>query len=417
MMETLPYLLNNVLFIILPILCYLLFFSEEETSRYSRILSKFSIFLTIALILTIIFPAVYSDEFYYDLRIVPIMMAVLYGPRLLGVGITLIMLVITLIFQYPDFYPDLGNYIIAVAILFWVKKYYLKAELIAKIMMVTLFYLLISITRGIYLIHIDQSQQLPLLIILSFITWFTILAVLLLIEHMEKQAQLKRELRHIEKVDAVGQLAASVTHEVKNPLTTVKGFLQILYEKDYIKEKDKSYMKISIDELGRAEYIIKNYLSLSKPKENPYGKVDISSVLHDLTNLMSTYKHQHPIQMVTSIEPILFVKGIKYEVQQVLLNIVKNGFEAMNEQGGQLYIKAMRRDPFVVITVKDQGKGIAKEDLKKIGESYFSTKDYGTGLGLSVSFEIVKRMGGRITVHSELGYGTIFTIELPLVDD
>ncbi|QHS22509.1 sporulation kinase [Virgibacillus sp. MSP4-1] len=412
MVEALPHLLNNVLFIIIPVLFYLLFLNEEDSARQKHIFSKFSIFLVISLLLTMIFPAEYSDAFLYDLRIVPILMAILYGSRLSGLSLILVMLFYTFLFQYSEFFVYLGNYTVAFILLWWIKPRYVQADRFKRFIIVTLFYLSIVITRGLFLIHIGQVQQLPLLVILSLITWFTIVAVQLLIENMDKQTRLKRELQHNEKVDAVSQLAASVTHEVKNPLTTVKGFLQILHEKDYISDKDQSYLRLSIDELERAEFIIRNYLSLSKPEKNPYGIVDISSVLQNLIKLLATY--QQDIQLVTAVEPDLTVKGIKYEIQQVLLNIIKNGMEAMSDHPGQLYIKAMRRDSDVVITIKDQGKGMAKNDLKRIGQPYFTTKENGTGLGMSVSFEIVKRMGGRITVHSELGYGTIFTIELPL---
>ncbi|GAA0480522.1 sporulation sensor histidine kinase KinB [Salinibacillus aidingensis] len=414
MEETLPHLLNNVLFIVFPVLFYFIFLNEEDTARQTRTFSKFAIFLLIALCLTMFFPAEYSDAFIYDLRIVPILMAILYGSRLSGLSLILVMLFYTLLFQHSEFYVYLGNYTVAFILLLWIKPRYIKADRFKRFIIVTLFYLAIAITRGVFLIHTGQVQQLPLLVILSLITWFTILAVQLLIENMDKQTRLKRELQHNEKVDAVSQLAASVTHEVKNPLTTVKGFLQILHEKDYLSDKDKSYLRLSIDELERAESIIQNYLSLSKPQKDPYGIVDISSVLQNLIKLLATY--QQNIQLVTAVEPDLTVKGIKHEVQQVLLNIIKNGMEAMRDHPGQLYIKAMRRDSDVVITIKDQGKGIAKNDLKRIGEPYFTTKKNGTGLGMSVSFEIVKRMGGRITVHSELGYGTIFTIELPLTN-
>ncbi|WP_194841292.1 ATP-binding protein [Salinibacillus xinjiangensis] len=411
---TIQSLLSNVLCIIFPLLCYLLFFNEEDTTRTSKIFSKFFLFITISLFLTLTFPAHYTEHFTYDLRLIPILLAFLYGTYKQGILTIAIMLLHTFIFAPADFSQYLGNYTVIALILFFLTNYYRNASHYKKFLTLTIFYFIITSTRAFYLLIIlEETNQLSLLMMLSFITWFTIVSVMLLMENMDKQIWMKRELQHIEKMDAVSQLAATVTHEVKNPLTTVKGFLQILRDKSYIEDKDKEYIKISIEELVRAEYMIQNYLSLSKPNSRKYEVIDLSNLLKDLASIMATYAIKTKVHVITSIKDDLQISGFKYEVQQVLLNVFKNAVESM-ENGGELRVWAEEKEQFVEVTIKDEGKGISKEDLKKIGTPYFTTKKKGTGLGLSVSFEIVKRMGGNIQIESEVGKGTTMTVQFPI---
>lgn len=404
--------LVNVLFILFPTLFYIVFLREEERVRGNVFVSKFFFILLISVFLTMALPAVYSEEFKYDLRIIPIIIAYMYGGALPGLSLTTVMLGFTY-FMYPtEFTSTLGNYLIASVVLILLHKLYHKQSNKMKILILSSFYLVIASTRAAYLIGSGHTDQLEITIYLSIITLVTLVSVISLVEALRKQRSLHRELEHIEKMNAISQLAASVAHEIRNPMTTVRGFLQILSNSKEIPESDRSFISISIEELDRAQMIINEYLSMSKPTESSYEIIDFTKVITDSVQVISTYATINNVEITKSIDDDLNVKCYKHEVQQILINIMKNGIESI-EQAGKMHIAATRQNKYVEVIIQDNGCGIPKEQVKRLGTPYLSTKEQGTGLGLTVSFEIIRRMNGSIDVQSQVGQGTTFTILLP----
>jgi two-component system sporulation sensor kinase B len=305
----------------------------------------------------------------------------------------------------------LGNYTIASIILSLLRPLYGKLTLNKKITMITLFYLSIMITRDIYFLQKGQLEFFPHTIYLSIITWVTLMMVLLIIEHMENHLKMKREYEYLEKINAISQLAASIAHEIRNPMTTVRGFLQLLSANSDLSSKDKSFIQLSIDELDRAQSIISEFLALSKPQKEILEVIDLTKIIHDSIDIITPYALLKNIRIDSDIDSNLASNGYKHEIHQVLINILKNGIEAMD--GGTLVIHASRTNSSIAITIKDTGSGIPTDQLKRLGTPYYSTKEKGTGLGLTVSFEIVRRMNGSIHVESTVNQGTVFTILLP----
>ncbi|MGP4082979.1 ATP-binding protein [Pseudalkalibacillus sp. R45] len=403
--------LVNVLFILFPALFYFVFLREDGRER-EKVTSKFFFVLLFSVILTMTLPAVYSDEFKYDLRIIPIILGFMYGGIFPGISLSALMLGLSY-FLYPgDFYTTLGNYIIASVVLIILSKFYHTQSTKVKLFILTGFYFVIAGLRAIYFIANGYFDQVEITIYLSAITLFTLICVIALIEALNRQIMLQRELEHIEKMNAISQLAASVAHEIRNPMTTVRGFLQILSGSKEIPEADRSFITISIAELDRAQTIINEYLSLSKPQKNDLEVIDFSKVINDSIQVISTYAIINNVEITKSVDEALKVKCYKHEVQQVLINIMKNGIEAM-EGSGKMHVSAVRKDQWVEVIIQDNGSGIPNDQLKRLGTPYFSTKEKGTGLGLTVSFEIVKRMNGTIDVQSQVDQGTTFTIRLP----
>lgn len=403
--------LINVLIILFPILIYFVFFRENRSER-KRIPSKFNVTLFFTLMLCMTFQASYSTDFSYDLRLIPIIVAFIYGgvsPALVLVGSTLLL---AAAIEPSDFFSNLGNYLIASIILFKLRNPYHEQSIHIKVLLISLFYLLVASTRIIYFLQINQLEQLPFLISYSMIVWVTLLSVIFLIENMEKQQSMQRELEQFEKMNAVSQLAAGVAHEIRNPMTTVRGFLQILNNSQSIPSKDKSFITISIGELDRAQKIINEYLALSKPPKNIFEEINLTNVLNDAVSIISSYAVMNNVEIVSSIEDSLMITGYKHQIQQVVINLLKNGIEAM-ENGGTMEIYASKNSGNIEVTIKDEGLGISKAELKRLGTPYYSTKEKGTGLGLTVSFEIIKKMNGRIEVKSVVDEGTVFTIILP----
>lgn len=233
-------------------------------------------------------------------------------------------------------------------------------------------------------------------------------------EHIIQRTKILKELQRAEKMNAIGQLAASVAHEIRNPMTVVKGFLQIFKSKKELSAEEQTFIKLMIEEMDRAETIINDYLSLAKPDMESTERVDAVSLARKAMDLMNSYAMMAKnieIEIITDEE--VFVNGNRSELQQVLINILKNGIEAMKE-GGLLRLRVYQNNTFGVFEIKDNGIGMTKEELERLGTAFYSLKEKGTGMGLMVCYQIIERMKGRIEVVSEKGAGTTFKISVPL---
>lgn len=233
-------------------------------------------------------------------------------------------------------------------------------------------------------------------------------------EDIFERTKLQQELQRAEKMNAIGQLAASVAHEIRNPMTVVKGFLQIFLSKD-MSEEDHMYLKLMIDELNRAETIINDYLSLAKPDVGKLEIIEGSEMTEQVMDLMSSYAMMSKnISLHTEIKDHVKIRGNKSELKQVLINVLKNGIEAMGD-GGKLSMTLEKQGDFGVFIIKDTGIGMTAEELSRLGTAFYSLKERGTGMGLMVCYQIVERMKGQIKVSSKKGEGTIFEIMVPLL--
>ena len=233
---------------------------------------------------------------------------------------------------------------------------------------------------------------------------------------MEK-SMVYRELQRAEKMNAIGQLAASVAHEIRNPMTVVKGFLQIFLSKEQMSEEERMYIHLMIEEMDRAETIINDYLSLAKPDMEKTAKINGKELAEKALDLMTSYaKMSKNIVIITPVLENVTVKGTKNELQQVLINILKNGVEALKE-GGELSFNLFQEGNYGVFEVTDTGIGMTQEEVQRLGTAFYSLKEKGTGMGLTVCYQIIERMRGKIEVKSEKGIGTTFRIYVPTCDE
>ncbi|WP_019533843.1 ATP-binding protein [Paenibacillus ginsengihumi] len=220
-------------------------------------------------------------------------------------------------------------------------------------------------------------------------------------------------LRKSEKLSVVGELAAGVAHEIRNPLTSLKGFLQLLRSRgDASQER---FFEIMVSEIDRINFIVNEFLMLAKPQAVRFQRVELLPLVHNVLVLLETQAILTKVNIVTDFtkEP-LWIEGEENQLKQVFINIVKNGIEAMPEGGDfRIEVCTSERNEAVVRFI-DQGHGIPPELLKKLGEPFYTTKEKGTGLGLMVSFKIIEAHRGRILIESEIGRGTQFEVILPL---
>jgi len=219
-------------------------------------------------------------------------------------------------------------------------------------------------------------------------------------------------LQQSEKLSAAGQLAAGIAHEIRNPLTSLKGFLQLMQNGAAAKP---DYFRILNDELTRIETILSELLILAKPHSTVTAARDLSGIVRSVVALLESQANLRNVELRLRLpkEP-LPINGDDNQLKQVFVNFVKNAIEAMPD-GGAVDIQAEPEDGNAVLRFIDNGHGIPEEKLPFVGRPFFTTKEYGTGLGLSVSYKIIAAHNGTVSVRSVVGEGTEFAISLPLV--
>ncbi|TMU84860.1 two-component sensor histidine kinase [Bacillus sp. BHET2] len=230
-------------------------------------------------------------------------------------------------------------------------------------------------------------------------------------EWMIEKKLLREEILKSEKLNTLGELAASIAHEVRNPLTVVKGFLQLM--KKQVNGDHDEYLKIVLSELGRAEEIINDYLNFAKPEFEKIEKINVKDVLSDVTLLLNAYALKEGVHLESNVKEDGFLLTDRNKLKQAFVNIIKNAIEATPSQGN-VTVSLEVTHTQAIVRIKDTGKGMTKEQVARIGTLFYTTKDQGTGLGTSVSLRIIEAMGGHVHYSSIVNKGTSATISLPL---
>lgn len=284
--------------------------------------------------------------------------------------------------------------------------------------MIASFYVLVSLVVGMLNVLLETgftpyiSNLYSGYIFASLIMVMTMVFQVYLTEYLNENALLRTEMQKSEKLNIVSELAASVAHEVRNPLTVVRGFIQLLESTEDVKNKD--YMRLVLAELDRAEQIISDYLNLARPQIEK-EHICLSAQLIEMTTLMSSFAAMQGVYLQVEISESLYTIGDKTKLKQAIMNVVKNGIEAIQGNKGYLKVTAIQKDELIIIRVKDSGVGMTKEQLVRLGQPYYSLKEKGTGLGLMVTFSILQAHNGTLEYKSESGKGTEAIIILPAV--
>lgn len=224
---------------------------------------------------------------------------------------------------------------------------------------------------------------------------------------------MKKRLDQSESLRTLGQLAAGIAHEIRNPMTSLKGFTQLLTQN--ATEDAKRYLTVINDEINKMEEILTQFLELSKPSKSKFNAINVEDTILEVVNFMAPQALLKSINLnVTSqINKECQVFGDSQLLKQVFINAIKNGIEAM-PIGGDIHITISNKlGNFVSISVSDQGHGIEDEHINKIFQPFFTTKPTGTGLGLSHVYKVIEEHGGTIEIKSLVGEGTTFDFILP----
>ncbi|MDQ6420061.1 ATP-binding protein [Paenibacillus sp. LHD-117] len=249
--------------------------------------------------------------------------------------------------------------------------------------------------------------------ILFFLASLIIILARRIVKNYEQAVQYSKqieifnnELQRSEKIEMISHLAASIAHEVRNPLQVTRGFLQLLTKKAEL-EKDKNYITLAIDELDRASEIITDFLTFAKPDLGEVLHLNIAEEMQQIEAILAPLATMQGGIINVNVEDGLVVQGNSSKFKQALINIIKNSIEAFVDNG-RIDITGYfdSEHQLIVINIKDNGEGMEEVDLKRLGEPYYSKKSKGTGLGLMVTYRIIEAMKGKIKFNSKRGVGT-----------
>ncbi|WP_223869533.1 ATP-binding protein [Paenibacillus sabuli] len=231
---------------------------------------------------------------------------------------------------------------------------------------------------------------------------------------MTSRNQMEELLRQSEKLSTVGQLAAGVAHEIRNPLTTLRGFLQLQQQTNRLNLQHNDLM---LSELDRINLIVSEFLILAKPQASKFEQKDIRFILGDVISLLDSEAHLCNIIFETRFtEERCVLACEENQLKQVFINVLKNAIEAM-PRGGLIQIEIGRQGPqMLMVTIADEGTGMPESMMAQLGSPFFTGKEAGTGLGIMVSQRIIHMHRGTLDIRSEEGVGTTVTIMLPARD-
>lgn len=230
---------------------------------------------------------------------------------------------------------------------------------------------------------------------------------------MESNNAFHKEIQQAKQLNSVGQLAATIAHEIRNPITVVKGFAQLLDQEKELNETEKFYVQTMLTELEYTQVIINDYLSLAKPQTDNVQVIPLNDEIQKISDLLTSFANNRNIGFLLDFRDDLHINMNPIELKQILVNIMKNGIESMNEPGF-IKVETEQERTMAKIRITDTGIGLSKEQLEILGTPFYSLKDRGTGIGLTVCYSIVQKYKGKIVVQSEVNKGTSFTIYLPL---
>lgn len=237
------------------------------------------------------------------------------------------------------------------------------------------------------------------------------LGSILLVDDITNVKKLETRVVQSEKLAAVGQLAAGIAHEIRNPLAGISGSVQLLQSEASMNQDQKKLMSIAIKEIDRLNHLITEFLDYARPVSADRKVIDFSNLLEETLDSLKNDPLAKLVTIQKNIQPDLHIQGHGDKLKQALLNIIVNGIQAMESTSQKdLKIELSAQEHSVILQIQDSGVGIAEKNLQKIFEPFHTTKVKGTGLGLAIVHSILEAHGAQIDVKSVINQGTTFNL-------
>ena len=382
--------LLNVVFIVLPIAVYLLYIVYDNVINDK---GK-DLFFALAIFTSIYLISKYSLYFEYTIDVIKILLLICLLKN--KIKLSLIILLFIFINNY-NLELLLIEYFIVISIFVIFKNIKNKYK--------TLIFLVIEIIFGLIL-----NTNLILFNIIYVLAGYTLFII---VDKLEKVIDIYGTIKVIEYEKEFRNSLFEVTHEIKNPIAVCKGYIDMLDVNN--KKQVNKYIPIIKEEIDRTLTLMNDFLNLTKLSINK-NVIDFSLFLDDVCNSIEPLiLHKNIHFMFDIIEDEVFIEGDYDRLKQVLINLIKNSMESIDNKIGVIKLKMVVKKQ-VIITISDNGCGMSKETIEKIGNAFYTTKEKGTGLGVKLSMEIIEQHNGNIKYKSKEGEGTTVIIKLPLYE-
>ncbi|MCI3927046.1 sensor histidine kinase [Paenibacillus sp. TRM 82003] len=360
------------------------------------------------------------DGHIFDLRFIPIVLAVFYGGFVPG-SILLLLFVVARWFAGGSPWPAIivsASLLTASLLLLntYVRASYKRKIAIALGLVGFASSFRIAAHLTLYGVEVIRAQALFHFIYFPLLHFVTMFLAVFVIESFLEKRRLAQTIIGAERISMIGQLSAAIAHEVRNPMTSVRGFLQLLRSEQLPQSKRLEYIGIAMEEIVRADQIIHEYLSLAKPQPTKIANIPAYDQVRAATLTLSSYALLNNVSLeLREGDRTLTVRGDPAKLSQVLVNLLKNGIEATVGVEGERKVTAdiYKKHGMVCFEIRDTGRGMGKETAARIGTAFHTDKENGTGLGLMICFQMISEMNGTISVASEPDRGTTFTVYLP----
>ena len=236
----------------------------------------------------------------------------------------------------------------------------------------------------------------------------------LTLSNITQRKIIEQQLYHADKLSSIGQLSASVAHEIKNPLASIKTLGQLLQEETESDDDRRQYIDVIVSEVNRLNSVVEQLLKYAKPEGSTFKEQPFTEVIQPVLALVNHEAERNQIELRAEHDPDLKVYVDAEKIKQVFLNLIFNGMQAIG-RGGSIKIRAIKEPEslWTAFEVQDTGQGMQEEVCRKVFDPFFTTKQRGTGLGLAIVKKIIDLHGGKIEVKSEAGIGTTFSFYLP----
>lgn len=389
-------------------------FSKRKPLNFKQ-QTIFGLFSAFSAKLCMLYPIETLEDTNFDFRMIPILVVTLYGGWYPGLICTVIVVIIRYTIGGEYVYVGIAVSILALGIGLLFRTVFLKStkKMLYGLVVISIYYL------GYIFILFSTVSFLGINFYIVYFLAFgiTFIALIYTVEKLIIANQQFDETLYMDKLSTVGQMAAAFAHEIRNPITTVRGFIQYI-NNDTKDENLKQFAPLILDELDRTNKIITNYLTVARPTDFSLNYIDVNKVLQDSVELIRPFGSYRNVSIELELEGDHFIYSDEHHLKQALMNIIKNGIEAVEEdQGGYIKIHKQSGEEkgTIVITIVDNGIGMTEEQLEKIGLPYYTTKTKGTGLGSMITNRLIHEMKGKIQYESRVHTGTKVTVTLPTV--
>ncbi len=404
-------LLLDILDILFPLLLYQFVILTRSTMETVQKQLLLGLLCGAGIVSSMLLPTVITNDFEGDLRSIPLIISLLYGGYIGGFLSLASLLICRWFIAMDGFVLSLvASIAISIGTAFFVARFDKRQPLhrLTICMGLTLAAFFLLWFTSLLSDQAFERTGLSGTVQIGLLHLVTMCMSVYLMEVSIQTHSLQKQMVGTEKLNAISQLSASVAHEIRSPLTAVKGFLQLVLRD--VDGKNKEYLEMAADEVSRAEYIINDFLNFAKPQLETIEALSIPEILKQVKESVPSGEN---VELFVASDENLTIRADRFKIRQALFHIVKNSLDASVSTESSVSITAFRESDTVCISIRDQGVGMTEDEVARLGTPFYSTKTNGTGLGLMVAFKIIHAIGGKVEFTSVKGEGTEARVSLP----